>query len=50
LKLAGLDKAVDRIREKYGFGAIQTGRTMKLKEMFGESEHGDDLHTPGLSR
>jgi DNA polymerase-4 len=49
-RLAKLDKAVDRIREKYGFGAIQTGRTMKLKELFGENEHGYNLHTPGLSR
>ena len=50
LRLAKLDKAVDRIREKYGFGAIQTGRTMKLKELFEETERGYSLHTPGLSR
>lgn len=30
IRMAKLDKAVDRIREKYGFGAIQTGRTVKL--------------------
>ncbi|MGA3094763.1 MAG: DNA polymerase IV [Dehalococcoidales bacterium] len=50
LRLAKLDKAVDRIREKYGFGAIQTGRTMKLRELFEENERGYSLHTPGLSR
>lgn len=50
LRLGKLDKAVDRIREKYGFGAIQTGRTMKLKEIFDENKRGYNLHTPGLSR
>jgi DNA polymerase-4 len=34
VRLEKLDKAIDRIRGKYGFGAIQTGRTMKLKELF----------------
>ncbi len=29
-----LDRAVDRIRSKYGFSAIQTGRTLPLREMF----------------
>jgi DNA polymerase-4 len=50
LRMAKMDKAVDRIREKYGFGAIQTGRTMKLRELFEENERGYSLHTPGLSR
>jgi len=50
LRLAKLNRAVDRIREKYGFGAIQTGRTMKLKELFEETERGYQLHTPSLSR
>jgi DNA polymerase-4 len=30
-RLGKLNKAVDRIRDKYGFGAIQTGRTIQLK-------------------
>jgi DNA polymerase IV len=47
---AKLDSAVDRIREKFGFGAIQTGRTIKLRDLFGEDERGYRLHTPGLSR
>ena len=50
LRMAKLDKAVDRIREKYGFGAIQTVRTMKLRELFEENERGYSLHTPSLSR
>jgi len=29
-----LNKAIDRIRKKYGFTAIQTGRTLKLKDIF----------------
>jgi DNA polymerase IV len=39
-RLAKLDRAVDRIREKYGFGAIQTGRTLKLYELFEENTAG----------
>lgn len=49
-KLEQLDRAVDRIRNKYGFTAIQTGRTLPLKELFPESKDGYTLHTPGLSR
>jgi len=45
-----LDRAVDRIRKKYGFTAIQTGRTLKLKEIFPPDEEGYTLQTPGLSR
>jgi len=30
-RLVKLNRAVDRIRDKYGFTAIQTGRTMQLK-------------------
>ena len=33
-RLESLNRAVDRIRVKYGFSAIQTGRTMWLKEVF----------------
>lgn len=29
-----LDKAIDRIRKKYGFASIQTGRTLLLKDIF----------------
>ena len=49
-RLAQLDKAIDRIRSKYGFTAIQTGRTLLLKDIFPETEKGYTLHTPSLSR
>ena len=49
-RLEQLNKAVDRIRKKYGFTAIQTGRTLLLKEIFPETKGGYTLHTPSLSR
>jgi len=45
-----LNKAIDRIRRKYGFTAIQTGRTLKLKDVFAEGGEGYTLNTPSLSR
>jgi DNA polymerase-4 len=33
---ARLNSAIDRIRDRYGFAAIQTGRTLKLKDLFPE--------------
>ncbi|GAH86975.1 unnamed protein product, partial [marine sediment metagenome] len=45
-----LDKAIDRIRKKYGFTAIQTGRTLLLKDIFPETGEGYTLQTPSLSR
>ena len=32
-RLEQLNRAVDRIRNKYGFAAIQTGDTLKLKDL-----------------
>jgi len=32
-KLEELNKAIDRIRNRYGFGAIQTGRAIRLKDI-----------------
>ncbi len=49
-RLEQLNKAIDRIRKKYGFTAIQTGRTLLLKDIFPESDDGYTLHTPSLSR
>jgi len=49
-KLGQLNRAIDRIRKKYGFSAIQTGRTMLLKDLFPGDKDGYTLHTPGLSR
>ena len=31
-----LNRAIDRIRQKYGFDSIQTGRTLRLEELFPE--------------
>jgi len=45
-----LNKAIDRIRKKYGFTAIQTGRTLQLKDIFPETDRGYTLGTPSLSR
>jgi len=45
-----LDKAIDRIRKKYGFTAIQRGRTLPLKDIFPADNEGYTLHTPSLSR
>ncbi len=45
-----LNKAIDRIRKKYGFTAIQTGRTLRLKDIFVSDKDGYTLQTPSLSR
>jgi DNA polymerase-4 len=45
-----LDKTIDHIRKKYGFGSIQTGRTLALKEIFEAEKKGYVAHTPSLSR
>jgi DNA polymerase-4 len=50
LRLGELNKAIDRIRKKYGFSAIQTGRTLLLKDIFPVGEDGYTLQTPSLSR
>ena len=50
LRLERLNTVIDRIRKKYGFTAIQTGRTLRLKDIFPETDEGYTLHTPSLSR
>jgi len=49
-RLEQLNRAIDRIRQKYGFTAIQTGRTLLLKDIFPQNDKGYTLHTPSLSR
>jgi DNA polymerase-4 len=49
-KLDQLNNAIDHIRKKYGFTSIQTGRTLRLKDIFPEDNRGYTLHTPSLSR
>ena len=48
-RMERLNAAIDRIRKKYGFTAIQTGRTSRLKDIFPESGEGYTSHTPSLS-
>ena len=50
LRLQQLNRAIDRIRNKYGFTSIQTGRTLLLKDIFPETKGGYTLQTPSLSR
>jgi DNA polymerase IV len=49
-RLEKLNKTIDRIRDKYGFTAIQTGRTLHLKDIFPERSGEYTLPTPSLSR
>jgi len=50
-RLGKLNTTIDSIRKKYGFTAIQTGRTLLLKDIFPTNDKGDyTLQTPGLSR
>lgn len=49
-RLAQLDRTIDRIRDKFGFTAIQTGQTLLLKDVFPQDEKDYTLHTPSLSR
>ncbi len=45
-----LNRTIDRIRQRYGFTAIQTGRTLLLKDIFPTDKNGYTLQTPSLSR
>lgn len=49
VRMDGLNKAVDRIRRKYGFTSIQTGRTLRLKHIYPEDMRDSTLCTPSLS-
>ena len=49
-RLEKLNRAIDRIRDRHGFTAIQTGRTLRLREIFPESAGEYTLPTPSLSR
>lgn len=44
-----LDQALDRLRQKYGYGSLQTGQTFLLKDFLPLSREGYLLHTPSLS-
>ena len=45
-----VNKAIDRIRDRYGFTAIQTGRTLLLKDLYKKDGGRYSLDTPSLSR
>jgi len=45
-----LNKAIDRIRQKYGFTSIQTGQTLLLRDIFPTDKKDYHLNTPSLSR
>jgi DNA polymerase-4 len=47
---AQINRVMDRIRKKYGFTIIQTGRTLPLRGLFPETDDGYILQTPSLSR
>jgi DNA polymerase-4 len=49
-RLEKLNTTIDKIRKKYGFTAIQTGTTLRLKDLFPKDKNGYKLPTPGLSR
>lgn len=49
-RLGYLDKSIDRIRRRYGFTSIQTGRTLALKDIFARREGEYILETPSLSQ
>jgi len=40
-----LNATIDRIRKKYGFTSIQTGRTLRLKDIFPSNDN-DQMETP----
>ncbi|GAI86614.1 unnamed protein product [marine sediment metagenome] len=48
--LERLNGAIDRIRGKYGFTAIEVGRTLPLREIFPTEDGRYLLKTSSLSR
>jgi DNA polymerase-4 len=48
--LEGLNLAIDRIRDKYGFTAFEVGCTLPLREVFPTEDGRYLLKTPSLSR
>lgn len=49
-RLGRLDPVIDGIRNRYGFTAIQRGRTLRLKDLFPREKGDYLLKTPALSR
>ena len=49
-KKGELARALDAVRRKHGYTALQTGRTFLLRGVFSSDERGYILKTPSLSR
>ena len=49
-RLERLSRAMDAVRQKYGFTSLQTGRTLPLRRLYPVDEHGYVLKTSCLSR
>jgi DNA polymerase-4 len=49
-RVENLNRAVDRIRDKYGFSAIQTGRTLHLEDYFRETVGVHNHPGPGVGQ
>ena len=47
-RMSKLNTAIDRIRDKYGFSAIQTGATLRLKDLFPKDKHEEAPQTRGV--
>jgi len=45
-RLEKLDRAIDMVRDKYGFDAIQTGYTLELKRKYGDKRGKDEKLPP----
>jgi DNA polymerase-4 len=45
-RLEKLDRAIDRVRDKYGFDAIQTGYTLELRNKYGSKPGKDEKPPP----
>ena len=46
MRLEPLNRALDRLRERHGFAAIQTGRTFSLGSNLPGRGHGHTMHSP----
>ena len=50
VRLEALDRAIDRLRGRYGFTALQRGMTLPLGQLFAQENHDYLLKTTSLSR
>ncbi|MBN1825009.1 MAG: DNA polymerase IV [Candidatus Eisenbacteria bacterium] len=50
LREEGLSRALDRVRDRFGFGAVVVGRSLDLTERLERDSHGFVLRTPSLTK